>query len=467
MANVVTQWNPFIITNKGLELRQRSIATGATITFNYAKIGQGVPSNPATIPSMTDIISAAEQVPVVRSESDGVTHSVGIRIDNADFEQPVLMTEIGLFASIGQETSVLYGYTYATQGYDSIPAGSTSHYVWTVSIDTVISRAQSISFTYDGSGVYITEAEMAASLAKKSDVKHTHTIADITDCVEPSNPNLLTNPDFRVNQRGQSEYSSGYSVDRWFIQGNKCSVRPSVDGILITSVINPDTNTHVFWQKAENPLKPGKYTLSLNVSEVSGVWSARIRTVNAEGSYVDSYYTPVLHVGLNKVSVELNEGEYISAVSVGCNKDTEVGDSVKLAWVKLESGSLATPFVPPDPATELLKCQRYFTIYKHQNATSNTDKCSIGVGYALTGSIVYAVLPIAAMRSGVAATVSYSGLSLINGTDTVVDFSSATALEQTDSTVQVAFTVSGQTPGTVYRLHLMNSDAYLAVSKEL
>ena len=74
MANVVTQWNPFIITNKGLELRQRSIATGATITFNYAKIGQGVPSNPATIPSMTDIISAAEQVPVVRSESDGVTH---------------------------------------------------------------------------------------------------------------------------------------------------------------------------------------------------------------------------------------------------------------------------------------------------------------------------------------------------------------------------------------------------------
>ena len=467
MANVVTQWNPFIITNKGLELRQRSIATGATITFNYAKIGQGVPSNPATIPSMTDIISAAEQVPVVRSESDGVTHSVGIRIDNADFEQPVLMTEIGLFASIGQETPVLYGYTYTTQGYDSIPAGSTSHYIWTVSIDTVISRAQSISFTYDGSGVYITEAEMAASLAKKSDVKHTHTVADIADYVNPVNPYLLINPDFLVNQRGQNEYSSGYTVDGWCIEGNKCSVRPNADGILITSAINPDSNTHAFWQKIENPLAPGKYTLSLNVLEVSGVWSSRIRTVNASGDYVDSYYTSLLHKGVNKVSVDLSEGEYISAVSVGINAGTEVGNSVKLAWVKLELGSAATPFVPPDPATELLKCQRYFTIYKHQNATSNTDKCSIGVGYALTGSIVYAVLPIAAMRSGVAATVSYSGLSLINGTDTVVDFSSATALEQTDSTVQVAFTVSGQTPGTVYRLRLMNSDAYLVVSKEL
>ena len=467
MANVVTQWNPFIITNKGLELRQRSIATGATITFNYAKIGQGVPSNPATIPSMTDIISAAEQVPVVRSESDGVTHSVGIRIDNADFEQPVLMTEIGLFASIGQETPVLYGYTYTTQGYDSIPAGSTSHYIWTVSIDTVISRAQSISFTYDGSGVYITEAEMAASLAKKSDVKHTHTVADIADYVNPVNPYLLINPDFLVNQRGQNEYSSGYTVDGWYIEGNKCSVRPNADGILITSAINPDSNTHAFWQKIENPLAPGKYTLSLNVLEVSGVWSSRIRTVNAAGDYVDSYYTPRLQAGINSVTVDLSDSEYISAVSIGFNKGTEAGNSLKLAWVKLELGSAATPFVPPDPATELLKCQRYFTIYKHQNATSNTDKCSIGVGYALTGSIVYAVLPIAAMRSGVAATVSYSGLSLINGTDTVVDFSSATALEQTDSTVQVAFTVSGQTPGTVYRLHLMNSDAYLVVSKEL
>ena len=30
-----------------------------------------------------------------------------------------------------------------------------------------------------------------------------------------SNPNLLINPDFRVNQRGQAEYTSGYTVDRW------------------------------------------------------------------------------------------------------------------------------------------------------------------------------------------------------------------------------------------------------------
>lgn len=154
MADVVTVWNPFIITNKGLDLRQAAIATGKSVKFDYAKIGQGAPSNPANIPLMTDVVSPAHQVPVVRSESNGVTHFVGVRIDNVKFPQPVLMREIGLFASLGGGTPILYGYTYATQGYDSIPAGSISHYIWTVGIDTVLSRAQSITFNYDGSTVY-------------------------------------------------------------------------------------------------------------------------------------------------------------------------------------------------------------------------------------------------------------------------------------------------------------------------
>lgn len=177
-----------------------------------------------------------------------------------------------------------------------------------------------------------------------------------------SGKNNLDNPNFRINQRGKSEYSTGYTVDRWYISTDKCKAAPESDGIRLTASVALASNTHAFWQKAENPLAPGKYTLSLNVLEVSGVWSARIRTVNSSGDYADSYYTPVLHVGLTKVSVELPEGEYISAVSIGFNKGTEAGNSLKLAWAKLEGGSLATPFVPPDPATELAKCQRYYQV---------------------------------------------------------------------------------------------------------
>ena len=175
-----------------------------------------------------------------------------------------------------------------------------------------------------------------------------------------SGKNDLDNPDFRVNQRGLSEYSTGYTVDRWYISTDKCKAAPESDGIRLTATAALTSNTHAFWQNIEFPLAPGKYTLSLNVLEVSGVWAARIRTVTAAGDYVDSYYTLALREGVNKVSVDLPDGEYISAVSIGFNKGTEAGNSLKLAWAKLESGSLATPFVPPDPATELAKCQRYY-----------------------------------------------------------------------------------------------------------
>ena len=177
-----------------------------------------------------------------------------------------------------------------------------------------------------------------------------------------SGKNDLDNPDFRVNQRGLSEYSTGYTVDRWYISTDKCKAAPESDGIRLTATAALTSNTHAFWQNIEFPLAPGKYTLSLNVSEVSGVWSARIRTVNASGDYVDSYYTSSLHAGLNKVTVDLSKNEYISAVSIGFHKGTEAGNSLKLAWAKLEGGSLATPFVPPDYAAELAKCQRYYQV---------------------------------------------------------------------------------------------------------
>ena len=177
-----------------------------------------------------------------------------------------------------------------------------------------------------------------------------------------SGKNDLDNPDFRVNQRGLSEYSTGYTVDRWYISTDKCKAAPESDGIRLTATAALTSNTHAFWQNIEFPLAPGKYTLSLNVLEVSGVWAARIRTVTAAGDYVDSYYTPRLQAGINSVTVDLSDSEYISAVSIGFNKGTEAGNSLKLAWAKLEGGSLATPFVPPDCAAELAKCQRFYQV---------------------------------------------------------------------------------------------------------
>ena len=34
-----------------------------------------------------------------------------------------------------------------------------------------------------------------------------------------SNPNLLINPNFEINQRGSTTYTTGYTVDRWKVAG--------------------------------------------------------------------------------------------------------------------------------------------------------------------------------------------------------------------------------------------------------
>ena len=358
-------WNDNAITDVGLELLEQSLTSGKVLTLSRAAVGSGHVES-AALKDQTELSSALSDVTVLIAEQVRLDGSSGLQlklqIRNDGISEACTFKQVGIYASDG-ETEVLFA-IYQDANGEEIP--SSIDYPDFMEIFTAVIA---LSQTYDvnvnvSSLVFITRAELEKRLGDKADVGHTHTVADITDCVEPSNPNLLTNPDFRVNQRGMTEYSSGYSADRWFIEGNKCTVTAGADGVLIKSAIKLDSNAHVFWQKAENPLAPGKYTLSLNVLEVSGVWSARIRTVNASGDYVDSYYTSLLHKGVNKVSVDLSESEYISAVSVGINKGTEAGNSLKLAWVKLESGSLATPFVPPDPATELAKCQRYLYVLR-------------------------------------------------------------------------------------------------------
>jgi hypothetical protein len=161
MADVMTIWSPFILTDNGLALRQRALADQLNITWSYGKIGEGVPSNPADIPLFTDLVLPAQEVLIVRSESDGATHIIGIRIDNTEYDQPVLLREMGVFATIGDDPPILYGYTYAEQGYDSIPDKDTYHYVGTPEIDTVISRAQNITFNWTGSSLYVTFDDLA------------------------------------------------------------------------------------------------------------------------------------------------------------------------------------------------------------------------------------------------------------------------------------------------------------------
>lgn len=214
-----------------------------------------------------------------------------------------------------------------------------------------------------------------------------------------SNPNLLDNPDFMINQRGSNLYTSGYTVDRWYLATNGlCSLSYAYDGITLTVIKSPSASTHVFWQDLIdyssiieiNSAPRGKHTLSVCVLNVTGKWAARIRTVNESGEYVASYYTSFLTSGINTVSVDLPETEFISTVSINVHP-CDPGSLLKIAWFKLEQGMVSTQFVAPNYTLELLKCQRYYVEYNPDaRLYANVGD---GYGYINNNAIIYADLP--------------------------------------------------------------------------
>lgn len=153
-----------------------------------------------------------------------------------------------------------------------------------------------------------------------------------------SNPNLLINPDFKINQRGATSYEQqGYSVDRWKIWN--VTVTPSTSGG-ITVKNDKYTDTGTFIQILENATE-GDSTLSCYVTSVTG-------TVTM---FADDNTQVILKQGLNVVHTSNSTKNF----SIFLN----MGTSITLKWVKLEQGKVATSFIAPNPAEELEKCLRF------------------------------------------------------------------------------------------------------------
>lgn len=154
-----------------------------------------------------------------------------------------------------------------------------------------------------------------------------------------SNPNLLINPDFRINQRGATSYElRGYSVDRWEIWS--VTVTPNKDGG-VTLRNDKYTENGYFRQHLENAVE-GDSTLSCYVTSVSGT----VAMVADDNSQV------ILKQGLNVLHTNKNTKIFTLSLNIGA--------SITLKWVKLEQGTVATEFIAPSPTEEYPKCQRYF-----------------------------------------------------------------------------------------------------------
>lgn len=237
-----------------------------------------------------------------------------------------------------------------------------------------------------------------------------------SDLSQLSNPNLLINPDFKINQRGgkialqgvncyfdtdctnlsgqmnqaaeqctlisNGNYTftdsfngtyyvkasdvvdgyvgSVYTVDRWRSYESDSIITINEGYISVKRQIA---------QHLENYSDLYGRELTLTIRTEDGVYSASSLFSGEDGSYCVHF---------------ISDGEWIVLYKNGTHCSVQYNNtndiSKKIYWFKLELGSIATPFVPPDPATELTKCQRYFQRNK-VDVPDQTYKigCAVGV----------------------------------------------------------------------------------------
>lgn len=198
-----------------------------------------------------------------------------------------------------------------------------------------------------------------ASVLKDSDIFAVHdgnglkksSIGDVTAYMSDkfSNQNLLINPDFKINQRGATNYESDsgasvntYSVDRWSLHRHKLAVNSDKS----ITLANTPSSEGAFSQILENAVE-GDVTIQIYVVDVSG--SASVLVMPSDGSTVVDAGN--LKKGLNVF--HYNQGLKKIYIKV-------LNGTITLKYAKVEQGTVATSYVAPDPIEEYPKCQRYF-----------------------------------------------------------------------------------------------------------
>ena len=182
---------------------------------------------------------------------------------------------------------------------------------------------------------------------------------------EISNPNLLINPDFSINQRGQESYTgTGYGVDRWCgYQLNEMLCTPRSGYGVKLSAPTTTTGTGAFYRQIFEDSQLSKLagrtvTVSFKVSANRGTSNIYVRTMANASSVGD---TPKIDSGATGiVSKTVTLPSPLTSLEIVFRKGTGTL-SVDIDWVKLEIGSTATEFVPPLVEEELLKCQALVT----------------------------------------------------------------------------------------------------------
>lgn len=276
-----------------------------------------------------------------------------------------------------------------------------------------------------------------------------------------TNPNLLDNPFFTVNQRSFTS-STGvnniYSVDRWYIARGTGTISKTNNGITIDGTSASRETT--FQQMIDCGDFTGRaVTVSINdggtIRQITGTVPARTTSNNI-------FIRFTLRDGVSAFIYAMSTS---SAYAYMLQVQVNAGYTIDIRAVKLELGSVSTLAndAPPDYGEELAKCQRYFLrLYD-----SNYTYLPVGYGIFSNGTVARMFFPTPVSMRKVTS-VSFGGATLqIAGAGAIYTVTALSVQETAANGVMVQATASSSL--TLYQPYfiVMNDGGYIDLSADL
>jgi len=266
-----------------------------------------------------------------------------------------------------------------------------------------VTQASPLRIKVDGDTTALdaTTDDLVGSLAVDDRVRvHLHSDGIIVTGVQGggnrSNPNLLINSNFMVNQRGAVSGAGvafdAYFLDRWKgVAGDPRPVSWSDSGGVRTLVISDGNSNQAIRQVVEKANVPaGEITLS---------WDR-----DCYGTVYQAGSTPAVLLDTSPVTITVDGTTDVVVDVVGA------GSRRNLTHVKLERGPIATPYQHPTYADNLRTCMRYYQRFGGINLYE-----PIGQGAAQSTTVAVIQVPLVVpMRAG--PTVTSSTLALYDQT---------------------------------------------------
>ena len=229
----------------------------------------------------------------------------------------------------------------------------------------------------------IRPAEIAALSGIKDNIQNQIDNSVIYSQSIISNPNLLINGDFRVNQRGKTSYTHtgeayGYTyfVDRWFAWGENPFTFDASTKTLTPNASNTYNSILSQWIEDVSGFLGKTITYSVSVNNIIYSITRSIPTTLSNNVSLGE-----LSTSFGKLRVWSNNNRLRFDIIV-----SYPSGAIVLNYAKVEIGSVATAFSPRPYAEELAMCQRYY-----QNIETQIARASI---YNIGGINFYVPLPV-------------------------------------------------------------------------